>query len=65
MRSMILTALDLYPQLASAQKRLLGYLAEEHERFERTVQVGLYDLEAILQRGNQQISGEDIFHSGK
>jgi len=41
MRSMILTALELYPQLALAQKRLLGYLAEEKERFERTVQVGL------------------------
>jgi len=39
---------------------LLGYLAEEKERFERTVQVGLYDLEAIIQNGNGQISREDI-----
>lgn len=61
MRSMIMTALELYPQLAPVQKRLLGYLAEEHERFERTVQVGLYDLEAILKRGNHQISREDAF----
>jgi alanyl-tRNA synthetase len=60
LRSMVLTALELYPQLASARKRLLGYIAEENERFERTVQVGLYDLEAILQQSNQQLSGKDV-----
>jgi alanyl-tRNA synthetase len=57
---MILTALEIYPHLASAQKCLLGYLAEENERFDRTVQVGLYDLEAILQKNEQQISIKDV-----
>jgi alanyl-tRNA synthetase len=38
---------------------LLGYLAEETERFEQTVQVGLYDLEAILQQNGRRISRED------
>jgi len=60
MRSMILTALEIYPQLALAQKRLLGYLAEENERFECTVQIGLYDLEAILERSGRQITATDI-----
>ncbi len=60
MRSMILTALEIYPQLASAQRRLLSYVSEEHERFERTVQVGLYDLEAILQHSRRHISTSDI-----
>jgi len=61
MRSMILTALEIYPQLALAQKRLLGYLSEERERFERTVQVGLYDLEAILQQNGGSINANDVF----
>lgn len=60
MRSMILTALDEYPQLASAEKRLFGYFSEESERFERTVQLGLYDLEAILQQGERKISAADV-----
>lgn len=60
MRSMLLTAIETYPQLASAQRRLLRYMSDEHERFERTVQVGLYDLEAILHQSGQRISANDI-----
>jgi alanyl-tRNA synthetase len=60
MRSMILSALELYPQLAPARRPLLEYLAKEGDVFERTVQVGMYDLEAILGQGNGQIGGADI-----
>jgi len=59
-RSMVLSALELYPQLAPARRLLLEYLAKEGGIFERTVQVGMYDLDAVLKQGNRRISGADI-----
>lgn len=60
MRSMVLTALKVYPSLESASSMLMNFVVNEQEIFERTVQVGLYDLEGILQRSKGQIRAEDI-----
>jgi alanyl-tRNA synthetase len=49
-RSMTQAALECYPQTASASKKLWEYLALETERFERTVQIGMSDLELDLDK---------------
>jgi alanyl-tRNA synthetase len=56
-RSMILTALEYYPQVAAAQDFLLEYVSIERARFERTVQAGMSHLE---NRVEQQGLGFDM-----
>lgn len=60
MRSMILTALEIYPKISKAKNVLMEFLTRETQIFDRTVQVGMYDLDAILKQNGQQMSGADV-----
>jgi len=62
-RSMILIALEYYPQLASAEQRLLEYMSVERERFERTVQLGMMDLDNRVER--RHLSMQEILSMEK
>ena len=68
--SLIETALDLYagqhPRLLSAQDRLLEFIADEKQRFERTLKAGQRQLDRLLKRrGDGSVSGEDMLNLEK
>lgn len=60
LRSMILVALELYPQFLFVQKPLLTYISDEKDRYEKTVEMGMYDLEALLEKRKERLMGRDI-----
>jgi alanyl-tRNA synthetase len=60
MRSMILTALQYYPQLAAAQDLLLEYVIDERRRFEHTVQAGMSYLEDRVDRNTSRLNMREI-----
>lgn len=64
-RSISQTALEYHPQLATAIKGLLQYLAWETERFERTLQVGMSGLETTLDQKNLVLDKQDILNLEK
>lgn len=63
-RSMTQAALECYPQTASVPKKIWEYLALETERFERTVQIGMSDLELKLDK-NRFFDKKDILNMEK
>src|SRR5262249_36642115 len=50
-----------YPELASAERRVLGVLTREEESFLRTYEQGLERFDSLVARGEKRLSGEDVF----
>jgi alanyl-tRNA synthetase len=50
-----------YPELAAAERRVLGVLTREEESFLRTYEQGLERFESLVARGEKRLHGEDVF----
>jgi alanyl-tRNA synthetase len=50
-----------YPELAAAERRILGVLTREEESFLRTYEQGVERFESLVAGGAKKLRGEDVF----
>jgi alanyl-tRNA synthetase len=50
-----------YPELGTAERRVLGVLTREEESFLRTYEQGVERFESLVARGDKRLGGEDVF----
>lgn len=60
MQSMMVSTINLYPQLASGKKRLLEFIGTESERFRRTVYSGMRKLEKVLNEKKRELNADEM-----
>jgi alanyl-tRNA synthetase len=58
-------ALNIYPLLAVAETKFLEYITDERERFERTVERGMWALESSVRKTGIMISDTEMNHLAK